>query len=296
MNIDEIFSCRTITKSSLELYKTKLKILNDNKPIKNLNYLYDIDKINEKIKSLKPNTRRTYIIAITSILACLNKEDKKPNKKIKKLYADYSKLLDEYNNKLRDQTEITENTQVISKEDINKVYDEIKQKAIKKNATKEEQQNYVILSLYTLQPPRRNRDFVYMKVIEEYKPELSKEFNYYDGSKFYYNVYKTRGHYGEVIIDAPEDLQIIINNYIKNNNIKNNDFLLTNKKNEDLTKNTNEMTLVLNKIFKGKVGASMLRRSYLTNKYSKEQEELNKDANAMSSSKATIQNNYIKKS
>jgi hypothetical protein len=103
LNIDEIFSCRTITQSSLELYKTKLKILNDNKPIKNLNYLYDIDKINEKIKHLRENTKRTYIIAITSILACLNKEDKKPNKKIKKLYADYSKILDEYNNKLRKQ-------------------------------------------------------------------------------------------------------------------------------------------------------------------------------------------------
>ena len=293
LNLEEIFNCKEIAKSSINLYQTKLKILNDYKPIKNLNYLYDIDNIKKKIEKYKPNTRRSYIISIVSILKCLTSPEKKPIKKLKKLFDDYSNIMNNYNDELRDQTKITDGTKIIDDNKIKDIYEKLK---INKDKNRQSYQDYLILSLYTLQPPRRNRDFVYMKVIEAYKPELSKDFNYYDGSKFYYNVYKTRGRYGEVIIDVPEDLQIIINNYIKNNNIKKNDFLLTNKKNEDLTKNTNGMTNILNKIFKDKVGASMLRRSYLTSKYSKEQKELDKDANLMSSSKATIQNNYIKKS
>jgi hypothetical protein len=295
LNLDDIFSCKQITTSSLNLYKTKLRILNDNKPIKNINYLYSISSIKNKIDKLKPNTRRTYIIAITSILRCLTNPDKKPPKKLKKLYDDYSKILDEYNTSLKDQTEITEGTKVLTTDEISNIYDEIKLKASKNDANKQEQQDYLILSLYTLLPPRRNKDYIYMKVVDDYSQELSKDYNYYDGSKFYYNVYKTRGKYGEVILDVPKDLKTIINNYINKNNIKNDDFLLTNKNNNDLTKNTNKMTLILNRIFKEKVGSSMLRRSFLTNKYSKERDELNADTIAMSTSVQTANSNYIKK-
>ena len=87
MNFDELFKCKDITASSLNLYKTKLTILNDNKQIKNINFLYDIENITKKINHLKPNTRRTYIIAIVSLLACMNKSQK-VQKKLKKLYED----------------------------------------------------------------------------------------------------------------------------------------------------------------------------------------------------------------
>lgn len=296
LNIDEIFSCKQITASSLNLYKTKLRILNDNKPIKNINYLYSIDTIKNKIDKLKPNTKRTYIIAITSILKCLTNPDKKPSKKLKKLYDDYSKILDEYNTTLKDQTEITEGTKVISNDKIDEIYNEIKLKGTKKEASKQDQQDYLIISLYTLQPPRRSKDFIYMKVVDNYSKDLSKDYNYYDGYKFYYNVYKTRGKYGEVILEVPKELNIIINNYIKKNNIKNNDFLLTDKNNNDLTKNNNKMTLILNRIFKDNISSSMLRRSFLTNKYGNLRDELKADTDAMATSVSVAQNNYIKKS
>jgi DNA-binding ferritin-like protein len=292
LNIEEIFSCRTITKSSLDLYKTKLLILNDNKPIKNLNYLYDIDKINEKIKMLKPNTRRTYIIAITSILACLNKEDKKPNKKIKKLYADYSKILDEYNSSLRDQTEITEGTQVLSKEDIDKVYQNLKNN---RDMNKQKYQDYLILSLYYLTPPRRSLDYKMMKVIKDFSPELSKEFNYYDGSKFFFNAYKTRGKYALQEIEVPNELKQILDFHIKSNNLKDDDFILRDFKNETELKRGNEITLILNRIFKSKVSVSMLRRSFLTNKYGNMSDDLKNDVDKMGTSQDVATNNYIKK-
>jgi len=292
LDIDEIFKCRDITNSSLELYKTKLRILNDNRPIKNLNYLYDIDKINEKIKGLKENTKRTYIIAITSILSCLNKEQMKPNKKIKKLYQAYSKILDDYNTKLKDQTEITEGTQVISKEKIDEVYNNLKNN---RDTNTKFYQDYLILSLYTLLPPRRNMDYQKMKYVKNFSPELSKEFNYYDKDNFYFNAYKTRGKYALVEIKVPDNLKEIIDFHIKSNKIEDDDFILRDFKNGTELKRGNEITLILNRIFKSKVGASMLRRSFLTNKYGNTNNEMINDAKNMSTSVDVIQSNYIKK-
>lgn len=295
MDISNILSCREITASTLNLYQTKLKILNDYKPIKNLNFLYDIENIKNKIEKYKPNTRRTYIISIVSILKCLTNPEKKPIKKMKKLFDDYTAIMNDYNNKLKDQTQITDGTKILTNEEIDNVYNEIKEKAMKKDATKQDQQDYIILSLYHLLPPRRNKDYIYMKVIDSYSPELSKDYNYYDGSKFYFNVYKTRGKYQEQILEVPKELKIIINNYIKKNKIENDNYILTDKNDKDMTKNTNSMTTILNRIFKGKTGSSMLRRSFLTNKYGKERDELNKDVEAMGTSSQVAQNNYIKK-
>lgn len=291
MDIDEIFSCKEITKSSLDLYKTKLQILNDNKPIKNINYLYDIEKIQDKIKELKGNTRRTYIIAITSILACLTKEDKKPSKKLKKLYQDYSKILDEYNTNLKDQTEITEGTQVISNDKIKETYEKLKDN---KDKDKNSYQDYLILSFYYLTQPRRNKDYQLLKKIDEFNPELTKDFNYYDGNKFYFNNYKTRGKYNLQELEVPQELKEIIDHHIKLNDIKDGDFILKDFKKGTEMKGSNAMTITLNKIFGSKVGASMLRRSYLTNKYGDLRDELKEDTNAMGTSTDVANNNYIK--
>jgi hypothetical protein len=295
MNFEEIFKCKTITASTLNLYTTKLRILNDNKIIKNINYLYDIENIKNKIEKYKPNTRRTYIISIVSILKCMISGDKKPSKKLKKLYDDYVLIMDDYNTSLKDQTQITEGTKIIEKDKIDEIYNDLKVKALKKGANKQDQQDYLILSLYTLTPPRRNRDYIYLKYVKEYKDELLKDFNYYDGFKFYFNIYKTRGKYGEQIIDVPKELQMILNKYIKTNNINNEEFVLTDKNNNDYTKNTNNMTTILNKIFKDKISSSALRRSYLTNKYGKERDELKEDMVAMASSVDVANNNYIKR-
>ena len=54
------------------------------------------------------------------------------------------------------------------------------------------------------------------------------------------------------------------------------------------------MTNILNRIFKMKVGSSMLRRSYLTNKYSHMRDELNEDTINMGTSVGVANSNYIK--
>lgn len=292
MDIDKIFNCKNITASSLNLYKTKLNILNDNKSIKNINFLYNIDNIEKKIKDLKPNTRRTYIIAITSILSCLNEPNNKPIKKIKKLYEDYSKILDKYNTDLKDQTAITEGTNITTNENIKDIYDKLKEN---KDKNKQSYQNYVILSLYYLIAPRRNKDYGYMKYVNNYDDNYSNDYNYYDGNKFYFNNYKTRGKYNKQVVEVPIELKKILDDYIKYNNINNEDFILTNtKSNKPLTGNNN-ITTILNRIFGDKIGSSALRRSYLTNKYGDLQQELKKDVALMATSTSVATNNYIKK-
>lgn len=292
MDIDKIFNCKNITASSLNLYKTKLNILNDNKPIKNINFLYNIDNIEKKIKDLKPNTRRTYIIAITSILSCLNEPSNKPIKKIKKLYEDYSKILDKYNTDLKDQTTITEGTNITTNENIKDIYDKLKEN---KDKNKQSYQNYVILSLYYLIAPRRNKDYGYMKYVNNYDENYSDDYNYYDGSKFYFNNYKTRGKYNKQVVEVPIELKNILDDYIKYNNINNEEFILTNTKSNKPLIGNNNITTILNRIFGDKIGSSALRRSYLTNKYGDLQQELKKDTNAMGTSHDMAIHNYIKK-
>jgi integrase len=293
--IGDLFKCKDLTQSSVELYKRKLLTLNDNKPIKNVNFLLEIDKIKDKIKSLKPNTQRSYIISVCSILKCFITSNK-ANKKIKNIYDTYSKLLENYNTDLKDQTTITttENKNWVSPDDITKIYEELKKNY---KVSKQDYQNYLLLSLFYLNPPRRNKDYQYMKVINEYKEDLSNEYNYLDlkNKQFIFNNYKTAKKYNKQTIDINEELFKIIKEYINHYKISNDDFLLTDKNDKQYT-NNNAITLIFNNIFKPKkVSSSMLRKSYLTSKYGANAQELIEDVKEMGTSTQTASNNYIKK-
>jgi hypothetical protein len=295
INIENIFSCKDLSTSSITTYKTKLTKLNDNKPVRNLNFLLEMDKIKDKIKDFKPNTQRTYYIAIASILKCFLTNNK-TNKKFQNLYNDYSKILDNYNNVLRDQTDKTntENDNWMSKESITELYEELK-KNYKDN--QQSHQNFLILSLYYLNAPRRNKDYSILKIVNNYNDKLDNQYNYLDLNKneFVFNNYKTSKKYNQQRVEVPPELMNIINEYIKEFKIKNNDFLIKDlKKNEPININ-NGMTVLLNRIFKKKVGSSMLRKIYLTSKYGDQAKELKEDVKNMGTSVSVAQNNYIKK-
>ena len=293
MNLETIFNKRVITESSKQLYITKLKFLNDNKPLKNLNIFNDPNKILEKIKQFKKNTQRTYIISVVTLLATLKQQDKCP-KKTKNMYDTYLKILENFNEILQDQTEITEGTKIISNEVINEVYENLK---MNKDNSLENFQRYLILSLYYLIPPRRNLDYQQLKYVEEYNDDMSVDYNYYDGNnKIYFINYKTRGKYNKQIINIPNDLKEILDEHIKKNEIKNDELILNDYKNKRKLVGTNAITLILNKIFNNNVGCSCLRRSYLTNTFSEKQQQLKNDVEIMGTSLNMASNNYIKKS
>jgi hypothetical protein len=58
--------------------------------------------------------------------------------------------------------------------------------------------------------------------------------------------------------------------------------------------NNNDMTRILHRIFDKKIGSSMLRKIFLTDKYKDTMADMKEDAQKMGSSTETFQNQYIK--
>ena len=289
-----------ISESSRKLYTFNLSKLNDGKPIKDLKFLGN-ENVLEKINGLKPNTRRTYLIAIVSSL----KGRTEP--KYKKLYTKYYEMMDALNKELKDNTAKSdtvkenwiEQDDVTSKlEDLKSVLPEIKDK---KKITEDEFSRLtklIVLGLYTLQQPRRNKDYTDCLIVKKV-PE-NKDFNYLDITdwNWVFNNYKTEKTYKQKILPVPDALKELLLVYlkfhpqakeIKKKVIDQNIPLLPS------IKTSPEMTRILNKIFGKKIGVSMLRAINLTDKYGDTLKNLKKDVADMGTSVDTSINNYIKK-
>lgn len=296
---------KNITESSFKLYVSNLKRLNNGVEPKNLNFLKNTEQITEKIKDYKPNTRRSYIISIVSIL--------KHEPKFKKLYDVYYKMLMDYNNELKTNNtkSDTQKENWIEQKEVMEIYkkmgDDIKPKLTKKKISMnewEDLQKYLVLSLYTLQPPRRNLDYQYMIIVNKYDPEnMDKKYNYLDldTKKFYFNNYKTKGTYQTQTTDISPELYETIELYLKYHPLRShlkkskNNFIPLLVDYEGLPyESKNTITRILNKIFKKNIGSSMLRNIYLTDKFGNQTKELTETAEAMGTSSNTIQNQYIK--
>jgi len=292
-----------ISESSLKLYLNNLKRLNGGQDIKNLSFLKNVDTVLDKIKDYKPNTRRTYLISIVSLL--------KQDPKQKKLYDKYYPHLMEYNKQLQVNNTKSEaqNENWISQDQVKEIYkkleDDVKPFLSNKKITPEQYEkllNYLILSLYTLHAPRRNMDYQKMVIINKYDTELSNKYNYLDldTKEFKFNNYKTQKTYKTQTVPIVDELQKVITSYIKFHPLKK----ALNKKSGAIPflvdfegipfESNNVITRILNKIFNKKIGSSMLRNIYLTDKFSDKVKELQDTAKDMGTSASTIQNNYIK--
>lgn len=303
MEFDPFSNKPDISASSRKLYTFNLTKLNGGKPIKDLKFLGGAD-ILEKLEALKPNTRRTYLIAIISALK------DRPEAKYKKLYTKFYEPLMALNKDLKDNTKKTEKVKdnwidqskiMEIQEDLARIIPEIKDK--KKISADEYERllHLVILSLYTLQQPRRNKDYVEMMIARKVPDDKSK--NYLDVAdwKWIFNNYKTEKTYKQKVADVPEALKSILEVYMKFHPeakaIKKKTFdpvpFLVHHDGKVVTSST-DMTRLLNKILGKKVGVSMLRAVYLTDKYGDTLKELKADTSAMGTSVETAQNNYIK--
>lgn len=294
---------KNISQSSLKLYVNNLKRLNENQEIKNFNFLKNVENIIDKIKDYKPNTRRSYIISIVSLL--------KQEPKLKKLYDLYYKILMDYNNDLKTNNSKSETQKEnwINQDEVLEIYNKIKSDTDgineKKKITEadyDKLQKYLVLSLYTIQPPRRNIDYQYMLIVNKMTDDLDDKYNYLDLDKkeFHFNNYKTKGTYKCQTTEIKPELMDVINLYLKYHPLKTvlkkkNGIIpfLVNFDGEPYNSN-NFITRVLNKIFNKRIGVSMLRSIYLTNKFGDKVKELNDTAHDMGTSSNTIQNQYIK--
>jgi hypothetical protein len=303
--IDKALESRQLSQNSINLYKRNLLKLNDNKPIKSFNFLKNKEEILNKIKELKPTTQRSYIISICSVLRDIPK--------YKKMYEEYFELLKDFNNDLKVNTDKSEKQEKnwISKEEVLSVHKKLKEdvinllqkkRKIDKAVSNKLFLNYMILSLYTLINPRRNKDYSLMKIASNTDDE---NYNYLmidkkNTMKFILNKYKTDKKYHSVEIDVPDDLKEVIQLYLKYHplkaELKKKDYdmpFLVDEQGKGL-KNSTEITKILNKIFGMKISSSMLRNIFLTDKYGDVMEELKKDTKAMATSVDVAMNTYIK--
>jgi hypothetical protein len=293
-------SKREISETSKNIYSKNISRLNDGNEIKNYNFLKKTETILNKINHLKPNSQRTYLISIVSTIKGLKGFDKEFKIYYEKM-MELNKDLKVNNTKSDVQTE-----NWISQDKVKEIFDEYSVKVLpllklKKVNEKEWDDilDYIVLSLYVLNEPRRNKDYQLMRVIKSSKDltEDYKNYNYYlpVNCKFLFYNYKTKGTYQLQEINVNDLLQNILIQYLKLHPLKKekNFYLLVDYDGEEL-KQVNSITRILNRIFDKKIGVSMLRNIYLTDKFQKPLEILKDTAHNMGTSSSTIQNNYIK--
>lgn len=277
----------TIKASTLKLYTHNLKRLNNNKIPTDTKFLKKVDEIMESINGRPKNTARSYLIAVVSAL-------KKPEDA--KLYAKYYPYLEAINKELKSNTtkseKQTENW--INQNEILTIQKEMLKnlpKKSKKELTKDEYDKLlylVVLSLYTLQAPRRLLDYQLMKI----EDGEDTKFNYYNKGVMTFNNFKTAGKYSTQIQAVPKELNDIIKVYLKFKP-KTNNFLLNHYDSSEF-KHANEITRILNKIFGKKLSVSMMRNIYLSSKYTDVVNNLNNDTENMGTSTNIALNQYIK--
>ena len=119
-------------------------------------------------------------------------------------------------------------------------------------------QNFVILSLYYLQPPRRLKDYTEMKLknIDEEKDNFAKK------DKLVFNVYKTAKTHGKEEVTLNPKLKFILNKW---KTLNANEYLLVSLGGKKLT--SSQLQQRLNTILGKKASVNILRHSFLSDKY-----------------------------
>lgn len=294
LDLEDIFTKKGVGASSKNLYIKNLKRLNENQPVEDIKFLSRPASIMRKIADFKPTTQRTFIISIISLLSQLPK--------IKKLYDKYYEILLKVNDQIKsDNDNNNKADRLINWESVEEKQEELKEdvdkfrgKASINQAEYDKLLQYVVLSLYTLIPPRRNKDYLMMDVVDKYDSSMDADRNYYSrqSNEFIFNNYKTAKTFKQQRQEIPFKLQEVLDIYMKYRPKENPAFLVY--YNKKPLKQINAITRILNATVGDTVGASKLRHSYLTGKYGNILDEMEKDANAMSHS-AQTQKEYIYK-
>jgi len=292
----------TLSDSSKTMYLGKLKKINGGE-FSSLDFLLDSEKVLQKIRELTDNvnTQKSFLIVVSSVLA------DKPG--FEESHKQYKKLLMEYNNIQKENKNISSDNQKeewISKDELMNIYDKLKSQMtfVKRKDWSSEEfvkfRDFLILSFYLLQDPRRNKDYFLMKVGK--KSDDKSNWVLMKERQFVFNDYKTASKYGTQTMDIGEDLLKLLTIYLKHHPLKKDKTfpLLVNADGTNLN-NSNFITLTLNRLLGRKIGVSMLRNMFLTDKFKGgilEQEKLMNDISEtalnMGTSLNVALNTYIK--
>jgi integrase len=302
---------RGVSESTANLYLRTLLMLNDKKPFTTLAFLKKKDAVASKLETYADSTKKGILAAIVSVLSIY--KEKATYKTIYKHYYDLmmskSKEVKEAETARAGEKSEKQQKNWASWEDVQKTEAELNTKAAeyvnKKHLTAPEAEKIlqsVVLSLYTKIQPRRNQDYLNMLVVKKWSDNMSADHNYLDltSNQFIFNKYKTAKKYGVQKIAIPADLLNILVSYLKHHPLWKESKgkaavpFLVSPGGVPITA-LNGITRILNKIFGKKIGSSMLRHIFLSDKYSALKEDMAEDAEAMGHSVAEQQNTYVVK-
>jgi len=292
----ELMEKKGVAESSATSYIRLMFTLNDKAAFKTLSFLRNKDAIMQKIKEYADSTQKTVLAAIVSVLSLY--ADKPTYKAIHRFYhEEMVKMINadrEVNTSEKTEKQKTnwidwKNVKELSLGPRTKLAEYANKKQLTASEAEHLLQN-LILSLYVCIQPRRNQDYLNMMVVKKWTEVMPTDHNYLDitGERFIFNVYKTAKKYGTQIVPIPNDeanpLMNILVSYLKHHKLYKETkgkvgvpFLVT-MDGKPLTA-VNSITRILNKIFGKKVGSSMLRHIFLSDKY--DIDEMQKDAAAM---------------
>lgn len=304
--------------SSVALYIRALQKLNNDKPLNNLTFLSKMDNIMEQIAKYKPNTQRSVLISIVSVLNSV----KGLPKTVTRVTNKYYEVLKAIKRKADEET--SQNTKTDAQKENWLSWEEVegKMQTLVKNAMEDGGKSVssmnklidaLVLGLYVYMKPRRNKDYIDMVVVPTERPGLGDvNLLVLNSQEFVFKNYKTATTYGEQRFKIPDELMAIIFRYLHARGIDKDSTGSNSNKKAKTPKNmgsyvpqpflvqangkpfnNNGITRILNRVFGGKIGSSMLRHIYLSGKYGDILEEQKKDAEAMAHS-VSMQKDYIK--
>jgi len=239
--------------------------------------LENIDEIMKWLERYSANPRKTKIASIITTI------DKKPTEEqsdklkeiLEKLRAEMWRDAEEIKNKDESQT-LTEEQKKnwIPWKDVVKRWEQLRIEAeplFKLEKLTRNQffllQNFILLSLYVLIPPRRSQDWTDFK-LRDYDTSTESKDNYMvipDSRKkpayFVFNSYKNSKRLGQQRVDIPNYLKLLI---LKWGKVNPSDYLITNQFQQKVAHS--RITMLLNNIFGKSISSTLLRHIYLTDK------------------------------
>jgi len=276
-------------------------------------FLKNPEKVMEKIEDLNYLSQRNILNAIIVLLSALNHDDKHDD-----LLEEYGKLRDDRNSMYIEQNKGGEisskqapnftTTEEIFKM-INQMADDLKpiKKKSKEDITKKEMallQAYVLFNIYAKMPFRNDlgngaeaiNQAAYRKLSEQDKKDNNFLVVPSKGNIYWVmNKYKTSKKYEQLNIPIEDPaLRKILRYYLKINGMG---VLFKTSTGKPISKG--ELSKILIKYSKQylnkSISSTLLRKIYLSSKYSNVKDEMEKDAKMMGNSVATQQAVYVKK-
>jgi len=172
----------------------------------NLDFLMNRKKIDEILATYAVSTRKTIIFVITNVAKDMNRAD------IVKLYSADVDEANKYKKVIDATTGLPAKT--VKQEENWMTWDEV---IAVRDSLDKNSERYVMLCLYTMMPPRRNRDFLECKVVRRYNSKASTKFNYLvineSRVKFTFSQYKTSDSFGTQVFEAPKELAVVLRRY-----------------------------------------------------------------------------------